>query len=356
MKHLFLLILACLCLNTAEAQKKGKAKYPDGLFAEVSTTKGLIVLLLEFEKTPVAVASFVGLAEGTIENSVLPLGQPYYNGSRWHRVVPGHVIQCGMAANSTADSPGYEYPNEIVAGLSHDASGRVGVANGGPHTNGSQWYITLGDRSYLDGDYTVFGHVVSGLDHAFQITQEDIIQTVKIVRVGPAANSFRPETSSFKAMVEAKKLSTKQEELQRAEATEAYIRSQWPYATPFFRQVVKQSGEGPLPKAGDKLRVRYTGQMPGGDSFVSTADSGKPWYGSVPELFEFVVGTSRITPGFDAAVSGMRKGEKRVLILPAEQAYGAGGYYPPERKGEKRFHVGPNRMIIYEVEVLDFVR
>jgi peptidylprolyl isomerase len=356
MRRFFVLILACLILTAAAAQKKGRAKYPDGLYAEVNTTKGLLVLQLEFEKTPVAVASFVGLAEGTIENAALPLGQPYYNGSRWHRVVPGHVIQCGMAANSTSGSPGYEYPNEIVAGLSHGAAGMVGVANGGPHTNGSQWYITLGDRSYLDGDYTVFGHVVSGLDHVFQITQEDAIQTVKIVRVGPAANSFRPDTFSFKALVEAKKLSTKEEELKRAEDTEAYIRSQWPDATPFFRQVVKQAGEGPLPKPGDKLRVSYTGQIPGGDFFVSTSDNGKPWYGSAPEPFDFVVGTSRITPGFDAAVAGMRKGEKRVLILPAHQAYGAGGYYPPERKGEKRFHVGPNRIIIYEVEVLDFVR
>lgn len=352
MRRFFLLLVACFVLVTADAQRKPKTTYADGLYAEVMTTKGLIVLQLEFEKTPVAVSSFVGLAEGTIDNAVLPPGQPYYNGSRWHRVVPGHVIQCGMPVNSTAGSPGYEYPNEIVPGLSHGAAGRVGVANGGPHTNGSQWYITLGDRSYLDGDYTVFGHVVIGLDVALAITQDDVIQTVRIIRVGTSANSFRPTTDSFRALVEAKKVAVRQDEIRQAEANEAYIRAQWPSAQPFFRQVVISSGEGSLPRIGDRLRVRYTGQIPGGDSFVSTSDSGKPWYGSAPEPFEFIVGTTRLTPGLDAALGGMRKGEKRILILPAEQAYGAGGYYPPERKGEKRFHVGPNRMIIYEVEVL----
>ena len=356
MKRLLLLALASVVLITADAQKKRKEKYSDGLYAEVTTSKGVIVLQLEFEKVPVAVASFVGLAEGTIENEVLALGQPYYNGSRWHRVMPGHVIQCGMPANSTAGSPGYEYPNEIVQGLSHGAAGRVGVANGGPHTNGSQWYITLGDRSYLDGDYTVFGHVVSGLDYAFAITQEDLIQTVKIIRVGAAANSFHPNTLTFQKLVEVKKQETQQEERKQAEATEAYIRSQYPEAMPFFRQVITQPGTGMLPRPGEKLRVKYTGQIPGGDSFVSTSDNGKPWYGAAAEEFDFVVGTSRITPGVDAALGGMRKGEKRVLIMPAAQAYGANGYYPPERKGEKRFHVGPNRMIIYEVEVLEIVR
>lgn len=356
MSRLLWLILACCLLTSAEAQKRAKPKYADGLYAEVNTSKGLIVLQLEFEKTPVAVASFVGLAEGTIENTSLPEGKPYYNGSRWHRVVPGHVIQCGMPANSTAGGPGYAYPNEIVPGLSHAAAGMVGVANSGPHTNGSQWYITLGDRSYLDGDYTVFGHVIGGLEFTYAITQEDVIHSISIVRVGSAAHAFRPTTASFRALVETRKVAVKEEEQRQAEATESYVRAQWPQATPYFRQATLVSGEGPMPKPGDKLQVRYTGQVPGGDSFVSTADGGKPWYGTAAETFDFTVGNTRITPGFDAAVAGMRKGEKRVLIVPAEQAYGPGGYYPPERKGEKRFHVGPNRMIIYEVEVLDIQR
>ncbi len=344
-------LLACLVITGSQAQKK-KTTYADGLYAEVSTTKGLIVLQLEFEKAPVAVASFVGLAEGTIDNAVLAPGKPYYDGSRWHRVVPGHVIQCGMPANSTAGSPGYEYPNEIVAGLSHDHAGAVGVANSGPHTNGSQWYITLADRSYLDGDYTVFGHVVKGLEVITTITQEDLIKTIKIVRVGKAAESFRPTTGSFRTMVEETKIRVREREEQQRAEEEAYIRQQWPDARPLIRYQVIAEGEGARSKPGTVLTMRYTGKFPNGESFVSTADDGKPWYGTNPEPFSYVVGTTSINPGFDAGVSRMRKGEKRVLIVPADQAYGAGGYYPPERKGEKRFHVGPNRTLIYEVEVL----
>jgi len=353
MRNLFLLV-ACLVVGIATAQKK--PSYPDGLYAEVNTTKGLIVLQLEFERTPMTVANFVGLAEGTIDNTVLPPGKPYYDGSLWHRVVPGHVIQCGMPANSKEPGPGYEYPNEINPLLNHGRAGMVGIANGGPHTNGSQWYITLADRSYLDGDYTVFGHVIKGLEVLPTITQEDIIKTVRIVRVGKSAEGFRPTTTSFKAMVEAQKVSVKEAEQKRRTEEEAFIQQSWPQAQSFMRYSILQNGEGARPKIGDRMTIRYSAQIPGGDKFVSTADGGKPWYGESASAFEFVVGTTTITAGFDAGVAQMRKGEKRVLIVPSEQAYGAGGYYPPDRKGEKRFHVSPFKTIIYEVEVLDISR
>lgn len=355
MMRFVLLLVAFQVVHGVAAQRK-KSSYPDGLYAEVNTSKGLIVLQLEFERTPMTVANFVGLSEGTIDNEVLPPGKPFYNGSRWHRVVPGHVIQCGMAARSAAGGPGYEYPNEIVPELNHGRAGMAGIANAAPHTNGSQWYITLGDRSYLDGDYTVFGQVIQGLDVLPLITDKDSIKTVKIMRVGKMAEGFRPSTVSFKAMVETKKLAVQAQEQRRREEEERIILQSWPQARPFMRQAVLQAGEGPRPKVGDRLTVLYRGQIPGGDSFVSTSDAGKPWYGDAPASFEFVVGTSTINAGFDAGVVQMRKGEKKVLIVPAEQAYGPGGYYPPERKGEKRFHVGPYKTIVYEVEVLEVNR
>ncbi len=350
-----ILAFGILVAISVSAQKK-KTPYPDGLYAEVTTTKGLLVLQLEFEKTPMTVANFVGLAEGTLDNTALPAGRHYYDGSKWHRVVPGHVIQCGMPANSTIPGPGYDYPNEIVPELNHGRAGMAGIANGGPHTNGSQWYITLGDRSYLDGDYTVFGHIIKGMEVLQLITQEDLITTIKIIRIGPGAEAFRPTTSSFKAMVEKQKAAVEQAEEKRRADEEAYIQQRWPQLKVFMRQAVQQAGEGPKPKPGDKIMLRYKAQIPGGDSFVSTAESGKPWYGSEPATFEYVVGTSTITPGFDAGVAQMRKGEQRVLVVPAEQAYGANGYYPPERKGEKRFHISPFKTIIYEVEVLEIAR
>lgn len=366
-----LVVMICLVAGQANAQKK-KAAYPDGLFAEVNTSKGLIVIQLEFEKVPMTVANFVGLSEGTIENANLPLGKRYYDGSRWHRVVPGHVIQCGWPARSHAgstgsgpstekfptslDNPGYDYPNEIVPGLSHNRIGVVGIANGGPHTNGSQWYITLGDRSYLDGDYTIIGEVIKGLDVLPLVTEQDSIKTVKIVRVGKAAEAFRPTTASLREQVLAQKIAALAAEKKRREDEEQYIQQTWPYAQITIRQYISQEGEGPPTRRGDKLKVRYKGQILGGDSFVSTSDAGKPWYGDTAAPFEYVVGTTTINPGFDTCVGQMRKGEKRVLILNAMIAYGLNGYYPPERKGEKRFHVGPYKTLIYEVEVVDILR
>ena len=152
------LVLTFLALAPASAQ------LADGLYAEIRTSKGLIVARLEPEKTPLAVANFVGLAEGTIDNEALGPGEPYYDGSVFHRVVEGHVIQAGAPApgRSEARGPGYQFPNEIHADLSHDHAGALGMASGGPHTNSAQFYITLGDRPYLDGNYIVFGDVVEG--------------------------------------------------------------------------------------------------------------------------------------------------------------------------------------------------
>lgn len=352
-----LLFGVCLISSLAYGQKKNKKPvYPEGLYAEVNTSQGLIVMKLEFEKVPMTVANFVGLSEGTIENSALPAGKHYYDGSRWHRVVPGHVIQCGMPARSSAASPGYDYPNEIVPGLSHGRIGVVGIANSGPHTNGSQWYITLGDRSYLDGDYPIIGEVINGMEVLPLITDQDSIKTVKIVRIGKAAEAFRPTTTSFKAQVLEQKVAALAAEKKRREDEERFIQQSWPYNVTMMQQQIIQAGEGSPARHGNKLTIRYKGQILGGDSFVSTGDGGKPWYGDNAETFEYVVGTTTINPGFDAGVSIMCKGEKKVLMLNAGLAYGPNGYYPPERKGEKRFHVGPHKTIIYEVEVLEIAR
>jgi peptidylprolyl isomerase len=337
----------------ASAQKNKKTTYPDGLYAEVNTTKGLVVIQLEFERTPMTVMNFVGLSEGTLENKALPPGKPYYDSVRWHRVVSGHVIQCGIPNHTTAGDPGYKYPNEIAQGLNHGQAGMVGIANGGWHTNGSQWYITLADRSYLDGDYTIFGHVTTGMDVLPLITEKDYITTLRIVRVGKAASAFRPTTADFRALVERKKVEVKNLEEKRLADEQSFIQKNWPNAQPLLRQDVLRAGEGPVVRRGDTLRLQYKGQLPGGDSFISTADGGKPWYGTAPESFVYIVGTSALNPGFDAAVRAMRKGERDVVIVPSALAYGSEGFYPPERKGEKRFHVSPHRTIIYEVELLE---
>lgn len=327
---------------------------PDGLYARLDTTKGEIVLRLEFEKTPMTVANFVGLAEGTIGNSALPLGTPYFNGTVFHRVVPGHVIQAGKPAGTNLDGPGYELPNEIVAGLGHGREGMLGMANSGPHTAGSQFYITLGDRSYLDGDYTVFGEVVSGLDVVERIVQGDVVNKVTIVRIGNKAKLFKTDEASFRKLVEIQRASVAKQEKEKAAEETRVIKRRWPRAValkPGLLSLVEREGTAEAGAPGATLTVRYTGETLAGKRFVSLPD-GKPGFGDTAAAFPFVPGTTSITPGLDIVVPLMKAGEKRTLIASAEFGYGRTGYYAKSEPGRPRFVISPNTTLVYEVEVV----
>lgn len=347
-------IAAVLSLIVVPA--RASETYPDGLYAEVTTAKGLIVIRLEFEKVPMTVANFVGLAEGTIANTAFPPGKPFFDGSTWNRVVPGHVIQGGIPKGGSDDGPGYMIPNEIVPGLSHGRPGMVNMANAGPHTNDCQWCIMLGDRSYLDGDYTVFGSVVKGLDVVFSIVQGDEMKSVRIVRVGPAAEKFRPTTASFGKMLEEAKARVRADEEKKQRDEQVLIASNWPGAVDSgngLKTIVLREGKGDVPAPGAALRVSYSGKTLYGKTFVSTGADGSPYWGEKAEPFVYHPGATKINPGFDASVRLMRSGEKRLVIIPADQAYGIGGYYARERKCEKRFVISPGNVLVYEIELLE---
>jgi peptidylprolyl isomerase len=350
------MLLVPAVLMTALAWACARPKYADGLYAEVATGKGLIVLKLEYEKTPMTAANFVGLAEGTIDNVAYPAGRPFFDGTKWHRVVPGHVIQCGIAVGGRSEDPGYEFPNEIVLpDLSHGRAGMVNMANGGPHTNGGQWCITLGDRSYLDGDYTVFGSVIEGMDTVMSIVQGDEVRTVRIVRVGKAARAFRPTTASFKALVEDAKVRVVKADAEKKAREDEIIRTSWPDAVDAgngLKYVILRTGGGERAKAGDRVWVAYSGTAPlAGKTFVSTSELGKPYWGDTPEPFEMTIGTPAVNPGLDAAVADMSMGEKRLVIVPAAMGYKTSGFYAKQREGEKRFVISPNTLLVYEVEI-----
>jgi cyclophilin family peptidyl-prolyl cis-trans isomerase len=357
MKHRRTLSLVLILAAAVSGALACRSEYPRGLYAEVTTNKGLIVMRLEFEKTPMTVANFVGLAEGTIDNAALPPGAFYFDGSKWHRVVPGHVIQCGMPKDGKVEGPGYQFPNEIDQTLNHDKEGMVGMANGGPHTNGSQWYITLAERSYLNGNYTVFGEVIQGLDVVKAIVQGDDVIGVKVVRIGRTAGQFRPTTASFKKMVAEAETRVAKETAERKAREEEMVGSQWPKAVAGeegVRFIVEKEGAGKPAVPGGIVKVSYSGKtLLSGLTFVGTADAGKPYRGETPEPFEFEVGKTKLNPGLDAALAQMKKGEKRTLIVPDEQAYGRNGFYAKSRPNEKRFVIAPFSMLVYEVEVLD---
>lgn len=169
----------------------------DGLYAEVKTSKGDFVIELYFEQTPMTVGNFVGLVEGTIANKWKPEGENFYDGLYFHRVEPGKVVQTGCPKGDGYSEPGYQFKTEIVKSLKHDKPGVVAMANSGKKRNGSQWYITLDAYPHLDGDFTIFGQVVDGLEVVKTLTTVDQIKTIRIVRIGEAAKAFDAATTFY---------------------------------------------------------------------------------------------------------------------------------------------------------------
>lgn len=339
------------------------AQLPDGLYAQIVTAKGTIVVRLEPEKTPMTVASFVGLTEGTVRNSIRAAGEPAFDGAVFHRVVPGHVIQAGEGA-------GFSYPNEIHADLSHDHAGAIGIPNSGPHTNSAGFYITLGDRSYLDGNYNVFGDVVEGMDVVMAIEADDVVERVRIVRVGGAADAYHPDTRSFFALVRQARRGVEISDARRILATERWLAERYAEMhgeAPGVRQQVLRL---PIDAAGtgatdgqymvryQGVALRWLGHIVGRAgaplhemSFVSGADA-YPGFGETPVAFAWSVGETSVNPGIDAVVATMRPGEVRRIFLPPWEAYGSGGHYGPDEPGRRRFVISPQTALLVEVEVL----
>ena len=162
----------------------------NGIYAKFNTTRGSILVKLEHELTPGTVGNFIGLAEGNLENKVKPQGNKYYDGLKFHRVIPDFMIQGGCPQGTGTGDPGYKFDDEFHPSLKHDKPGVLAMANAGPGTNGSQFYITHVPTSWLDGKHTVFGHVVEGQDVVDAVAQGDVLETLEILRVGEEAEKW----------------------------------------------------------------------------------------------------------------------------------------------------------------------
>lgn len=312
-------------------------KSKDGLYAIVSTRKGQIVLELEFEKVPMTVSNFVGLAEGTL-NLKKP-GVPYYDGLKFHRVIENFMIQGGCPLGTGTGGPGYNFPDEFDSSLKHDRPGILSMANAGPGTNGSQFFITHVPTPWLDGKHAIFGHVIEGQDVVNSIRQGDKIDKVEILRVGEKANAFVVTKESFSELVrKASEVQLKRIEEEERKISED-IDKRWPGAvkTPSgLRYVIIKEGQGTAsPKMGQTVTAHYNGTLMNGKMFDSSIVRNEPIRFKVGQMIE----------GWNEALLTMHKGEKRQLIIPPELGYGVQGYPGV---------IPPNSYLIFDIELLDF--
>jgi peptidyl-prolyl cis-trans isomerase A (cyclophilin A) len=309
---------------------------PDGLYAEIATTRGTIVCRLEYEKAPMTVSNFVGLAEGVLKTTG-PAGKKYYDGLTFHRVIKDFMIQGGDPQGNGSGGPGYEFPNEVSPALRHDGPGVLSMANAGPDTNGSQFYITHKATPWLDDGYSVFGRVVKGQEVVNAVQQGDVMRSVKILRVGASAKSFAVTQQGFDALVAKAKAAVGDRSRKARGDAIAVIQKQWPKLSTTKSGLMYQvlnAGSGGKPAKGAAVTVNYVGKFLDGKVFDQSA-KGSPATFRIGEVIE----------GWNEALLDMKKGEKRLLVIPPELAYGEKGYPGA---------IPPNSFLVFEVELLGF--
>jgi peptidylprolyl isomerase len=307
-------------------------KNGDGLYAVITTAKGDIVLSLEYQKTPLTVTNFVALAEGAMT------GKPFYDGLKFHRVIANFMIQGGDPQGTGAGGPGYQFADEFDPSLKFTGPGVLAMANAGPATNGSQFFITHVKTDWLNGKHTIFGHVVAGQDVVNAVAQNDVIQKVTIVRQGKAAEAFQATKASFeslKSTAAARAAAAAKAQAAEAEKAVATLTAGMTKTPSGLYYKVTKAGSGSKPTKGQTILANYEGRLTDGTVFDSSYARKQP--------FQFQVGVGNVIPGWDEALMDMKTGEKRTIVLPPNLGYGAqgaGGVIPP------------NAWLVFDVELV----
>ncbi|MBM3403248.1 MAG: peptidylprolyl isomerase [Bacteroidetes bacterium] len=326
-----------------------QTKLENGIYAEFNTTKGKIMCVLEYEKTPMTVANFVGLTEGNFKAGDVVISKPFYDGLKFHRVIKDFMIQGGDPAGNGSGGPGYKFPDEIVADLKHKGPGILSMANSGPATNGSQFFITHKETPWLDGKHTVFGHVIQGQAIVDAIQQDDVMKTVKIIRVGTEAKNFNAIEvfgKYYESFAKAEK--ERQEKIAKISgmSQEEYksfmyneVKSKYPNAVlspTGLVYIIDKPGDEKRAQKGNQVTLHYNGTLRAdGKKFDSSYDRNQP----MP--FKYL--DQRMISGFEEGVTLIGQGGKAKIIIPYYQAYGAQG-----RPGT----IPPYSDLVFDIEIL----
>ena len=330
----FILLISILTLNSCNMNNYSDLS--DGLYADLETSKGNIILELYYEQAPTTVSNFVALAEGNhpvVDNQ--HEGKRYYDGLKFHRVIENFMIQGGDPSGTGSGGPGYQFDDEFNEELKHDGPGVLSMANAGPGTNGSQFFITHVETPWLDGKHSIFGKVNSGQDVVNKIEQDDIIKKVKVIRIGEAAKSFNAP-NNFENYISEKS----QADILRAEAEKESLEklSEGMQETESgLKYKISKEGTGPNAKKDDLLSVHYSLQLVDGSEIDSSFTRGAP--------IEFTCGVGQVIKGWDEAMQLLNKGSKARLIIPSELGYGA--------VGAGNGVIPPNATLIFDVELVD---
>lgn len=306
----------------------------DGLYAKFNTSKGAITVELEYKRTPGTVGNFVALAEGNLENSAKPQGNPYYDGLKFHRVISDFMIQGGCPLGTGTGNPGYQFDDEFHPDLKHDGPGILSMANAGPGTNGSQFFITHVATPWLDGNHTVFGKVTEGQSVVDSIAQDDEIESLEILRVGSEAQSFNA-IEAFRTFEGAREKRV-EEEKKAAEAELEKLAAGFKKTASGLRYQIIQEGDGTKAEKGKMVSVHYKGQLADGTVFDSSYKRNQP--------IDFPLGVGQVIPGWDEGIALLKVGEKARLVIPSDLGYGsrgAGGVIPP------------NATLVFDVELMN---
>ena len=337
------------------------SQYPDlqpGMYADIQTNKGSIVLTLEFEKTPVTVANFVSLAEG--ENEYVDdqfKGKKYYEGILFHRVIKDFMIQGGDPTASGSGGPGYRFDDEITD-LIHSGPGILSMANAGPGTNGSQFFITHKATPWLDGKHTVFGHVVDGQSVVDSIQQNDTIQAVKIIRKGSDAKRFdAPKVFSeyFSNMEKRKAEEEENKAIARLKSLEKFERQKQKATTTAsgLKYLITKKGEGKPVTSTNKAKTHYAVYFDDGrlleTSMLEVAEANgvvneqRRLANAYQPLPADVSPDAAMIPGFKEGLRLLNAGDEATLFVPSNLAYGENG-----NRG-----IPPNSDLIFEIRIVE---